>query len=318
MARPILLLSLVTALVLPPGGSRAQPAPADSVTLGFCWPPGMKADVTASSSRAQTGAAAAGGTVRYTLEVLEEGEHLRVRLVNPIADLSGAKGPVTAEAQSRIDDQLSQMMPDYLVTRTGRFVGLFDVAGYQARVRALVDTMALPPKVDRAAVQKAVDATTSEAALNARLSQEWHMLVTAWLGSSLAVGVEQTRPGRVGASGSPGMAVTHTYAATARVPCRRGGEERGCVQLDLRSVPDADALKAQSAATLAALGRSLPASSELRSLEVEESVRLVTEIDCLIPHSIARTRTQRVVMARDGKEQTAVRTDRTALTYAYP
>ena len=309
-------ISLAAAGATPqiPVPSGATKSAKESVTLGFCWAPGMKADVTASATRSQTNAPPRGGTIRYTIEVSEQGENLRVRLVDPVADLSGAKQPVSPEAQAQIDDRLDDLLPDYLITRQGKFVGLTDLADYQARLRAMIEKN-LPPKVDRAAVQKALDRATSEPVLNARVSQEWNVLVQAWAGSTLPLGVEQSRQVKLGAPGTPGVVVTHTYSASARVPCRRGGEERQCVQLDLRSVPDSEAVKAQMGATLAAMGRT--ATTEVRSMSIDEQVRLVTEVDCMIPHSFTRTRTQKVTMLNKGKEETVERTDRSVVSYTF-
>jgi hypothetical protein len=297
-----------------PVPSGAPKAAQDSVTLGFCWAPGMKADVTASASRTQTNAPPRGGTIRYTIEVSEQGEHLRVRLVDPVADLSGAKQPVSAEAQAQIQDRLDDLLPDYLITREGKFAGLTDLADYQTRLRAMIEK-SLPPKVDRAAVQKALDRATSEPVLNARVSQEWNVLVQAWAGSTLPIGVEQTRQVTLGAPGAKGVVVTHTYSATARVPCRRGGEDRACVQLDLRSVPDSEAVKSQMGAALAAMGRT--ATTEVRSMSIDEHVRLVTEAACLIPHSFTRSRVQKITMLNKGKEESVERTDRSVVSYTF-
>jgi hypothetical protein len=297
-----------------PSQGKDAPGRTDSVALGFCWAPGMKADVTASTRRTQTNGRARGGTIRYTLEVSEQGEHLRVRLVDPVADLSGAKQPVTPEAQARIDERLDDLLPDYLVTRQGKFAGLTDLPEYQARLRAMIEK-SLPAKVDRAAIQKGLDRATSEPVLNARVSQEWNVLVQAWAGSTLPVGVEQTRQVTLGAPGTKGVVVTHTYSATARVPCRRGGEDRACVQLDLRSVPDSEAVKAQIGAALAAMGRT--ATTEVRSMSIDEHVRLVTEAECLVPHSFTRTRTQKMTMLNKGKEESVERTDRSVVSYTF-
>ena len=307
-------VAVVSARQIPVPTAPAQP-PKDSVTLGFCWAPGMKADVTASATRTRTNAPPRGGTIRYTLEVSEQGEHLRVRLADPVADLSGAKQPVSPEAQAQIDDRLDDLMPDYLVTREGKFAGLTDLADYQARMRAMIEK-SVPPKADRAAVQKALDRATSEPVLNARVNQEWNVLVQAWVGSTLPIGVEQTRQVKLGApTGAPPVVVTHTYSATARVPCRRGGQDRQCVQLDLRSVPDSEAVKAQMGAALAAMGRT--ATTEVRSMSIDEHVRLVTETDCLIPHSFTRSRIQTITMLNKGKEESVERTDRSVVSYTF-
>ena len=297
-----------------PVPSGAPKAPTDSVTLGFCWAPGMKADVTASASRTQTNAPPRGGTIRYAIEVSEQGEHLRVRLVDPVADLSGVKQPISPEAQAQIDDRLDDLLPDYLITREGKFAALTDLAAYQARVRAMIEK-SLPPKVDRAAIQKGLDRATSEPVLNARVSQEWNVLVQAWAGSTLPIGVEQTRQVRLGAPNTTGVVVTHTYSATARVPCQRGGQDRACVQLDLRSVPDSEAVKAQMGAALAAMGRT--ATTEVRSMSIDEHVRLITEAECLIPHSFTRTRVQKITMLNKGKEESVERTDRSVVSYTF-
>jgi hypothetical protein len=297
-----------------PVPSGAPKAAKDSVTLGFCWAPGMKADVTASATRTQTNARPRGGTIHYTIEVSEQGEHLRVRLVDPVADLSGAKQPVSPEAQAQIQDRLDDLLPDYLITREGKFAGLTDLPDYQARVRSMIEK-SVPPKADPAAVQKALERATSEPVLSARVSQEWNVLVQAWAGSTLPIGVEQTRQVTLGPPGAKGVVVTHTYSATARVPCHRGGEDRACVQLDLRSVPDSEAVKAQMGAALAALGRT--ATTEVRAMSIDEHVRLVTEVDCLIPHSFTRSRVQKITMLNKGKEESVERTDRSVVSYTF-
>jgi hypothetical protein len=315
MARVILLLILVTATVLAPAGSRAQPAGEDVVKLAFCWTPGMTAQVTTSSRRTQTGAPDRTSTVRYTLSVLKQERQLRIRLDHPVADLSAAGASVTPEIQARVDEQLEQMLPDFVVTPEGRIVGLADLAEYQARLRALID-QALPKTVDRAAAQKAIDVATSEAVLNARLAQQWQILVGGWLGAALPLGVEQTRHVRIGPGGKGGT-ITHAFTATRRLPCLRGGKERQCVQLDLRSKPDDATMQARISQSSTAPGNKPPAAASVKSATLEETVQLVAEPGCLIPHSLTHTQTQVVIVDHGAREETIQRVDRSAATYVF-
>jgi hypothetical protein len=317
MTRGVFLAGLASAcLFLAAGGGLAQPASKDVVKLGFCWPPGLKAQVTNSSVRSQTGAQTRSSTFRYTLSVLEQGANLRVRLDDPVADLSAAGAQVSAEVQARVDEQLEETLPDFLITPDGKLVGLVDVEGYQARLRGMIERR-LPKNVDRAAAKKAIDGSTSEAALNARLAQQWHVLVGSWVGGELPIGVEHTRQTKVGPAEKPIGAISHSYGAARRVPCRRGGKARECVQLFLRSVPDDAAMNARIGQLTTALGQRLPPMTRVKSAASEEAIQLVAEPECLVPHSFTRTQTQTLVVEQGVRESTITRQDRSAITYSY-
>lgn len=317
MTRRMFLLGFAWVLVLSMvGGSLAQPAEKDVVTFGFCWAPGMKAQVTTSTRRTQSGTPDRASTFRYTLSVLKQDQHLRIRLDDPIADLSGAGARVSPEVQARVDEQLEGMLPDFLVTPEGKLVGLFDLAGYQARLRAMIDR-SLPKTVDRAAAQKAIDLATSEAVLNSRLAQQWQILVGGWLGATLPIGVEQTQQARLGPASKPGPMITHAFTATKRLPCLRGGKERQCVQVDLRSVPDEATMNARVSQITAALAKKGAAAARVTSAKLEETVQLVVEPGCLVPHSLTRTQSQVIGVDHGERVETIERTDRSAVTYAF-
>lgn len=316
MAQTGVLVSLaVTCTLWTAAGGLTQPPSPDVVKLGFCWTPGLKATVTHSSARTQSGAPTRTSTFQYTMSVLKDGPNLRVKLKNPVADLSAAGGPVTAEVQARVDEQLQELLPDFLVTPRGKLVGFVDAAAHQARLRAMIDK-GLPKNVDRAAAQKAIDVATSEATLNARLAEQWQTLVGNWLGTTVPVGVEQTRQTRLGSAKKP-ASITHRFGAVGRLPCRRGGKDRQCLQLDLHSVPDEAATNARVGQILEALGQTLPPTTRVKSAAVVETVQLVAEATCLVPHSITRTQTQTLVIDQGASESSVTRSDRSVVTYAY-
>jgi hypothetical protein len=312
----MLRLGLVAAMALWTADGQAQlPAP-EPVTLKFCWAPGLKAQVTTSSFRTQTGVPDRRSTFRYSLSVVQQDQHLRIRSDSPVADLSGAGQQVSPELQARVDDQLEQMLPDFLVTPDGKLVGLADFPAYQARLRAMIGQR-VPKGVDAAAAEKAIAAATTEAVLNTRLAQQWQVLVGAWNGGTLPVGVEQKRQSKVGPADKPGLVVNHTFSATKRLPCQRGGVERQCVELDLRSTPDPAGVNARVGQIAAALGRKLTPTSRPKAAAIEERVQLIAEIECLVPHSFERTHAQALVLNHGDREETVKRVERSAVTYAY-
>jgi hypothetical protein len=310
-------LVVVTMLACAATGGLGQPAAPATVALNFCWTAGQRALVTTAASRAQSGKPSRSGTVHYTVQVLAQGEHLRIQPLDPKADLSGATTSVGSSVQAELDQRLAELLPDYLVTKAGAFAGIVDLPAYQKRLRDFIDR-SLPPNVDRAAVAKGLDMVTSEAFLNARVAQEWNVLVAAWVGGRLPLGVENVKQNQMPSNLGKPLNVTHTFVARRMVPCRRGEVERQCVELELRSVPDPEAVKATVGSTLAALGRPMPPSASVKSFVVEDRVRLVTEPECLIPHEYVKSKVISAVVAADGKEETIERIDRSEASYRYP
>lgn len=293
-----------TLLLLAMAGPGAAHA-ADPVKLDFGWPEGLHARVTVEVERTRgSGAERKTNTATTHYEIvtrpLPDG-----MLVTPGQVSMDVGAAVSPAERAQLEMATLAGLPPYVVSAKGEFLRIQDVAKVRDEIRQLVLKM-LPPSPDadaRARAEKMLDQVTSEAVLTAQQEGEWNLIVGYWLGASLEVGAPYAT--------SYHMAIPIVPGATARwdsrfqllrlVPCERQGQARTCAELELVNTPD-------RADVTQAIGRfvsnAMPsAQGLLEDMELEQHLRLSTEVPGLIPHHYEFTKTVKVTGTEKGEKK---------------
>jgi hypothetical protein len=295
----------------------------EAVRLEFGWQPGLRAHVATTRTRSRTAETTMSQTSKGTfeLEVEEQaGEGLRIRYAEPTFELPEAAGSLSAAAQAKALAQLADLVPDYLVTREGRFAGIIDLPAYQTRLQEMMGEV-LGESGGSPEAERLKQMLTSGQALNASAAQQWNFMVGTWVGAQLALGQQLNQSQKEPVPMLPGQEILMNYAIRAkrRVPCERGGVERSCVELEMRSTSDpADMQRVIDELLAQAGGGSATRLPPFRSLEVEMVLEVVTEPDGLFPHSSSTTRRMRGTLELDGEMREVAQEDVTRYELEYP
>lgn len=300
----------------PPAAPAAAPAATpDTVRLRFDWPVGMTASVDQVWMRTRTTGART-DTIRlpstYRLQVLK---HPKGRLVRtdqfsmpPLAGPAGGQ----QEAAQRLGASIAGMQPSFVVSDSGEFVQVEDVA----RMKAVLDSIVAPLLKDMAGappqLRNFMATVTSEEALSASAAQEWNALAGTWVGAEWELGeVYESRVDEPIAI-LPGLEVPVLYhfSATERVPCEDGAPPGGCIALEMRSSPDSAGMRALVERVIREMAgdQGKEIAGMLGSMRVENELSVVAEARTLRPYSVVRVR-RSVVQPKDGTTGTMEQAD---------
>ena len=328
MIRPVLPFLLVAlslgseALAELPAASAPTTAPAPAtVTPKFSWAPGLKASVAFTTSRTRvvdkrTTTATEG---RYTLSVLAEGPNLRIHISDPKLGKKGSTPGPDSLTQARIIEQLAAMAPDFVVARSGEFVKIHDLPGFQRRLKTFF-TEHMPKDTDTTVARNVLDMVTSEAFLTSRIADEWNAIVGTWLGNvEMQLGQEYETTAREPIPMMPGETVImrHTFSASRLVDCKRDGVARDCAELVFTSRTDPEDTKQVIQAALSRMGDQALSGMVFKTFEIETKILVVTEPNGLLPHRYKLTKTVRGVAAIGQDERTLEQVDERETTYEW-
>jgi hypothetical protein len=293
------------------------------VVLRFDWPEGFRAEVETkrSRTRAGEGGSSRSATSRYTLRAWDDGSELRVGFSDFELEAQDL-GSLAPAAQTQLLAQLGDLVPDFVVTRSGEFVGIADFEVFRGRLDLVLD-QALPKGTDPSApaLTEVRRLLTSQEFLESRAAGQWNALVGTWLEGELEIGATYSYEERSPVPIFPNEEILMSYEFSAQrlLPCPRSGEERECVELELRSMTDpADAKRLIDGL----LERLTPAEARgaavFTEFELENVIHLVTEPDGLVPHRHEETKTLRGTVSVGGQTQRVEQVDLTESSYTYP
>lgn len=298
---PPLFTTLLALAVASPGAASA----ADPVKLDFGWPAGLRARVTVEAERTRGSGAerkTTAATTHYEIVASPLPDGL---LITPAQVSLDAGSAVSPAEQAQLEMAMLAGLPPYVVGAKGDFLRIQDVAKVRDEIRQLVLKM-LPPSPDqdaRARAEKVLEQVTSEAVLTAQQEGEWNLIVGYWIGASLDIGAPYAT--------SYHMAIPIVPGATARwdsrfqllrlVPCERQGQAHTCAELELVNTPDrADVTQAIGRFVANAMPN---AQGQLEDMELEQRLRLSTEVPDLIPHHYEFTKTVKVKGIEKGEKK---------------
>lgn len=323
---------LATLACAAPGPETRTPAASDegvagearTVVLRFDWPEGFQAEVETKRTRTRTGedGSSRSATSRYTMRAWQDGSDLRVGF-SDFALEAHDLGALAPAAQAQLLAQLGDLVPDFVVTRTGEFAGIADFEVFRGRLD-LVLHQALPKGVDPSALPAVTEIRrllTSQEFLESRAAGQWNALVGTWLEGELELRAVYSYEERSPVPVFPDEEILTSYEFSAErlLPCPRSGEERECVELELRSITDpADAKRMIESLLRRLTPAELRAAALFTDFELENVIRLVTEPRGLIPHRHEETKSLRGTVSVGGQTQRVEQIDVTESSYGYP
>ena len=157
----------------------------------------------------------------------------------------------------------------------------------------------------------------SKEQLEKGIVESWNREVGAWAG----VAFDQAEfTNTLPMLGNVEVPLVVSFRFLGRVPCSEGESEKECVDLEMQTAVNSEALSSalesfveQVAEVAGAQGAPL----RVDSFDQTETVRLTTEPDTLIPHRMASRKVSNLVMSQGGKSQDTREVSETLTVYRY-
>ncbi len=282
--------------------TETAPAPTgERLPLGFGWPAGFRARVTGAESRRLGAGLARDETrtelsYRVTLEPAPGGA--RIRYDDFALPDSRANGLVRLTSVPGLEPLTAALQPSFLVSQDGRFAGTPDldevVLSINRELAALhARPQGLPPGAPLLPTRFSAELFRRHAPV------EWWPLVELWAGREIELGAryQLSLMTRLPLLEGVSIRMDGELQVSGRVPCDAGGSGPArCIELVLISRPDPLALAPLLEGGRAGRESGADAATTLASLELDESVRLVTEPETLVPHRVATSRRARLAL----------------------
>lgn len=286
----LLLLLLVLAVAQDKPAAKTD-APGE---LKFAWPEKITASVETERHKEQrrTGAApkVTKVSMRYRMVV---DPHAKGRLIR--FDDYALRTPFgSAPAAADISQVLSVLQPSLVITHEGAFESVQDIAALRSAMSALVG--GLKTEKVPAGVKELIATLTSDQFLQAVAANEWQSLAETWIGMPLTGELHQFESDdpiplfpdiTARSKGTVGM--------ISRGPCRRGNISVTCGTFEMKSSTDPKVMEALMKRILA--GAKDAQGVKYERYDLTTTVRLVTEIDTMIPHELSFVRTVDMVVS---------------------
>lgn len=277
-----------------------------STPLRFAWPARLEADVEYRRSKLDPSRPERNMAVALTarLSAVTTGNEVRVAYTE-------WKGDLGADPYARALLQSSSHIVT-VVSRRGAFLRLEGTDAAEDALKQMPGLEKIPVQARQQLLRIA------PAALQKEAQDAWGALVGVWAGNDLEIGADYVMEGEAPVAVLPGerVRIDTRLRAERRLDCPGTGRP-GCLELRLRSVPNAEDTDRIVNTIIAKLGvASFPAS--LSDLSMITEVSLVTESDRLLPHRLEVKRTTRATVANGEKRLQGERVDTTTWTYRYP
>lgn len=295
-ARRAVITGLCTVL-LPLACARPAPPPvaarAERVVLGFGWPAGFTARVSGvETSRFVVDAARDESrtqmSYRLRLEPAQDGTRVRYddfALPDPRTD-----GLVRLGAVAGLERLGLALQPSFLVSTDGRFAGAPDLDTVATAVNRELDALRAQPS------GLPGDAPPLPARFSAELFRrhapaDWMPMVELWAGREIELGARYTVELVTRLSLLEGVPIRMKgeLRVSERIACDAADADARCVELVLASRPDPAMLP-----WLQSAGAGAAAVVTVSALELDETVRVVTEPETLVPYRVSTDRRARV------------------------
>jgi hypothetical protein len=317
-AMKVALLLLTLALGAVPGLLRATEVHSRVVTFTNGWQPGL---ISKGELRV-TGAGASNPTWTFQFTLVTDAVENNLGLTYNITGF-------TPEPARPEEELLAQMtgavaLPDFLIATSGRFVSLKDLPGLRRtlrdNIRATLGRLRAA-KSDPENFERFVEMGTSQELLEGRVAEDWHRMVSRWIGKRVAVGKEYPFDDVVllpiPRSPLPKLAMHGTYSVSRLELCDRSGAAQTCAVLKMHLKPDEADLKRITQEVYGNTPTAGKDPGDVATMEVTVDAEIVTEPDGLLPHRYAITKKIAVSLSADGKNSQHTLDQREA-TFTYP
>jgi len=291
----------------------------DTVRLRFAWPAGTVATVETTRFRERIAERTdtLAGSVTYRMQVREHDEGLAI--IYDILSLTAAP-QVTGglRAFQAVSEQLADVVPNYVVSRDGEFLRIQDAAAFKARLDSLF-APAFAREGSTGQASALFQSMLSEQTLEALAANEWNTLVGMWVGADLELEAVYGFEEEVPIALLPGETVrmNSEFAIVDRLPCTEDVPTPDCVEIQLFSYPDEEAMKAVLRRFMQRVAGDAAAAFVIEALEIENELLLVTEPATLLPHRAVIVKSVRAVGRQSGEPSEFSQTDVRTYTFTY-
>jgi hypothetical protein len=295
---------------------------AGEIPLQFAWPDGLRATVHQTKSKTKEagtqGAQTTQVAITYPMAAARNDQGLAVTF-GKLAFEDKLVAAMTPAERAQFETMTQAGLPSVQVSPTGEFLGIHDLERFRSSLRAAVRPM---NSNGDANLERVMEQFMSEPVLVALASNDWNLIVGNWAGSKLEPGATYRATSSAPFPLVAGVTITMVsrYSLVRSLPCTRAGITRDCVELEMNTAPD----PADMAAAIKGLMKNVApgAASKVqqlavKDLEVRTSVRLVTERSTLVPHGYTYSRSLRMTVNADGKEQASAQEEQATVRYSY-
>ena len=312
----LLLVTLTLGSVF--GSAHATDVNSRVVTFTNGWQPGL----IGTGELRITGAGASNPTWTFQFTFVTDAVEDNLDLVFNITGF-------TPEPASHEEELLAQMtgavaVPDFVITRSGRFVALKDLPGLRRALRENIrETFGRlnTAKGDPENFERFVDTRTSQELLEGRVAEDWQRMVSRWIDKRVTVGREYPFDDVVALpiprKPLPKLAMHGTYSVSRLQLCDRAGVAQTCAVLKMHLQPDDADIKRITEEVYGNTPTAGKNPDDVPTMEVTVDTEIVTEPDGLIPHRYAITKYIAVNLSSDGNNSQHVLDQREA-TFTYP
>lgn len=294
----------------------------ETVNLSFAWPDDLRAKVTlrTNKSRAMDGRSEEiilSGS--YELGTSRVSDGLLVSVDNVEFRIEGIDNP--DPKQVRMQETLLRAVstpPSYVINTVGRFVRL---DGMDLFRKGLLDglkaTLADFPEAARQNASRILTSTLSEQGLTQQVISGWNRDVGGWQSATLTQGgyyrTDFTASFPVLANVDVPMVTTFRFLG--RVPCKPGKKALECVELELKTFinPETFAAAIETFAKKFESGK----APVVESLELDTTVRLITEPDTLLPHRMESRKVTSMAVSHGSRTQNTRQSENILMMYTY-
>ncbi len=310
---------LVLAAVILPRPAIGQ----QNVTLTFDWPADMHAQVEYTATRSRTVRGQSQqmemqGTYDIDTEAVEDG--LRVSFSNLEVDIKDVPGADTP--QGRLQEFMAKAgarIPDYVVDESGNILRVEGLDELRANLEAALAEISAPlPEQTRRSLQAMIRQTLTRERLEAGVRQNWNRDVGNWNGTTLEVGqsYEKVLTSKSPMLGNLDVPMKLVFELRDRRRCHEAAADDSCVELEMRSSVDSQAVSKAFERHLRSLGGQATTPT-LGDMSIDQRVVLLTEPDTLVPHSMQTRRTTSMTFSVNGVGQTTEQREEMTVFYRY-
>jgi hypothetical protein len=287
--RSLIVLNCIALLAPSSLLAQADTTPPEQIAINFAWPAGLKASVVARRFQVRN----TGGnpdttevTVGYTMTVEEHPDGLLVRYDDfRVLGIKTEDRGAVPSAQA-IAEGFGAFLPDLVVSRSGELLRLEGTERLKSEIESLVAPLlgSATPQIDQL-----FETLLSEEFLTSKAAEEWNILVGSWIDSELEIGAVYELEAEEYSPLSPDIPIPFLYffSLSSRRPCREGAPEPSCVVLEMRSYPEAEAVRRLIGELVETMtGQNLRGRFVYEEFEIENFVELIAEPGTLIPHTL--------------------------------
>ena len=325
--RRFFLILFSLSLVFPGEWSFARaeaPDAQDSVQLTFAWPEDLKGQATYSfkkekTLKGNTQVQALSGT--YEISTAPSAEGMIVSIDNVEVKAGGNTPAVGIQAQlEKYFLRIASSSPKYVIGNNGDYIRLEGLDEYQQNIMAGMDDLSagLPPQA-RQQISQLVRRLLSKEQLEKGIVESWNREVGAWAGAAFDQGdlYQAEFTNTLPRLGNIEVPLVVSFRFLGRVPCSEGESEKECVDLEMQTAVNSEALSSALESFVEQVAGAQGAPLRVDSLDQTETVRLTTEPDTLIPHRMASRKVSILVMSQGGESQDTSEVEETLTVYRY-